>query len=114
MSWQCYRTSAAANAVEGISNAYREMMFKEIHPSGQQEVRIGRRTDLSPIHITCQAIQYLGTFFHDGKVSGKVCIKYIIKTQFTKGVHHLSVTNVPAGSPNSSPRAARTAELSVQ
>ena len=66
------------------------MMFKEVHPcrtTGSQDRQTNR---FIPIHITCQAIQNLGTFFHDGKVGGKVCIKYIIKAQFTKSVYHLS------------------------
>ena len=75
------------------------MMFKEIHPcrtTGSQDRQTNR---FIPIHITRQAIQYLGTFFHDGKVGGKVCIKYIIETQFAKSVHHLSRYQCPCRQP---------------
>ena len=63
------------------------MMFKEIHPcrtTGSQDRQANR---FIPIHITCQAIQYLGTFFHDGKVGTECGIVYFVKAHSVKRVN---------------------------
>ena len=64
----------------------REMMFEEIHPCRTAGSQDWKPNGFVAIQVACQSVQNLRTFFHDGQVSGKVCIK----AQFAQGVNHFS------------------------
>ena len=67
-----------------------EVVLEEVDPCRTAGGKDRQADGLVALEVTGQAVQYLGSFFHDGEVGGKVRVEHVVETQFAQGIYHLA------------------------